>query len=105
MWFTFPRITAGCCTATPSRPGLFGTRILEFGLAVRISRSELASESVGSHVLDGAVYAGLLPGVALDVCHLTSYPTLLVVRCGARGLGSADPSGEDRSPVAAGRPG
>ena len=37
----------------PSWHGRGGIRILEFGLAARISRSELALESVGGEVLDG----------------------------------------------------
>ena len=53
MWFTFLRMTPGWFTDTRSLRGLSGTHILEFGLAGHISRSESASESVGSAVLDG----------------------------------------------------
>ena len=68
MSFTSLRITRGWFTEIPSWRGRDGTRIPEFGLAVRTSRSEWASQSVGSEVLDGAGVIGDSIGVADTQC-------------------------------------
>ena len=54
MSFTFRPMTLGRFTDPQSIRGLIGTRIPEFGMAARTSRSETASESVGGEDLGGA---------------------------------------------------
>ena len=66
MSFTSPRMIRGWFTEIPSWRGRDGTRIPEFGLAARTSRSESASESASSEVLDGA-------GVIGDSIGITDY--------------------------------
>ena len=65
MWFTFPLMIRGWFTDIRSWRGRGGIRILEFGLAARISRSELALESVGGAVLDGAGVIGDSIGITI----------------------------------------
>ncbi len=62
----FPRTIRGWFTEIPSWRGRDGTRIPEFGLAARTSRSESASESASSAVSDGA-------GVIGDSIGITDY--------------------------------
>ena len=58
-------MTRGWFTEVPSWRGRDGTRIPEFGLAARTSRSEWATESVSSEVLAGAGLIGDSIGVAI----------------------------------------
>ena len=59
-------MTRGSIMEIPSTRGRVGTPIPEFGLAVRTFRSESASESASSEVLDGAGIIGDAIGVAVS---------------------------------------
>ena len=74
MSFTSPPMILGWFTETPSWRGRVGTRILESGLAVRISRLESASESAGSEVLGGAGVIGDSIGIT-DTQFMTTTGT------------------------------
>ena len=65
----------GWFTEIPSWRGRDGTRIPESGLAARTSRSESASESAGSEVLDGAGVIGDSIGITATQCITTAGTT------------------------------
>ena len=75
MSFTSPRMIRGWFTEIPSWRGRDGTRIPESGLAARTSRSESASESAGSEVLDGAGVIGDSIGITDTQCITTAGTT------------------------------
>ena len=75
MSFTSPRMIRGWFTEIPSWRGRDGTRIPESGLAARTSRSESASESASSAVLDGAGLIGDSIGITDTQCITTAGTT------------------------------
>ena len=75
MSFTSPRMIRGWFTEIPSWRGRDGTRIPESGLAARTSRSESASESASSAVLDGAGVIGDSIGITDTQCITTAGTT------------------------------
>ena len=75
MWFTCLRTIRGWSTEVPSWRGRDGTRTPEFGLAVRTSPSESASESAGTGVLGGAGAIGDSIGTTDTHCTTTAGTT------------------------------
>jgi hypothetical protein len=58
MRFLSPPMIRGRYTVMPSWSGRGGTHIPAFGMEARTPRSELASESVSTKVMDGAGIIG-----------------------------------------------
>src|SRR5271169_280837 len=67
-----PLTIHGWFTDIPLWRGLGGIRIRGYGLAARISRSESASQSVGSEVLAGDGVIGASTGITTTQCITTA---------------------------------
>ena len=80
MSFTFRPTTLGWFTDPQSIRGHIGTRIPEFGMAARTSRSETASESVGGEVLGGAGGIGDSIGITVTQRMATTGTTPGAIR-------------------------